>query len=1223
MNAQIQHYYTLQHGYTEKLWLIAYLRHWITSIADFDSMTYEANPTNLVDLCQQVLRNGNFYGYDVKLEHHDMLYHIVEDVFSNSLNLLLNSLNTKIVREHEIMPLVNAREFDTLCMQWVARKSGRNLKEKLSLDNKVLAVKRRQNYDTLENRLLKALLKELQYLFDEKQNTFAIGEEDNGELEFLERIETWLLSDEAYQIGNWQNLPPNNTLLQHKYYKKVWYAWQFLQRIDDILGNDTNNYVKNTFLTLHYQLIARLMQYDEIRIPQSPININYENFSIVSLISGTCVKGYLIDDNQNQGHFTLSVYESHYQVVMFDNQNKILFDIICRFNPENDNNSFILEFSIRGGDWKTAEFPDINKLINEIMSAFKYWLSDIAENNTDIATNQAFINLSNTNISVFNGKEYDHLPKRMLAQIWNVEEEHTIYVGHANALYVSDNIQTYSLKRALESNKHIQNAIIPTLISNLSNTINCKKIICITPDKFNDFSSQVLKQSLNSHFSNANVLPQSIATAFALIEKNIPIQADSSFVAISIDNHYITFTLLKASEDKLLAEYGYPYIVWERYPAETQNFANNFENYLLKSVEPEFANLIATNFSPSETQNANLSLITATNYQHLEELVIDKHEIRIEQTAFDKICEVLENFVNQYKDVKFLVNSETHHIIPKKYSDRLVIVDNLERGANFLLQQQEKLGEQGSRLWRDHLPYMGIRVRTKTGYDKFDLVKDISVTPKRGQRIEIPVLNEFTLPKNQESYKFPLYLGNKDKAITHQATLNSSLFPFSQDTHCQVKLYYTYGAEEPYELYFIPNNRNEKIKAQWKEFDGSQINYPVPVYPEPLTIVDLQHFESKSGDTNNLLDKANDIYEEIFNSLSRKIRTNGTIHDLPHHNKFLFITTSDGEEIKVYKDNFIDATVFATLKIGDIVYFELLRTARNSIRARAVSINQAYPIEYYLKNFYEYNYKRLNWNKFVLLNILNNAQKFDSPITLNLKEKSEKAVDTINELFKQLGNYDYKNIKNYLYFILYCTYVHIHPDFLKSILEDLDKNKFDINLAYLLADLSEDWQQQIFNRLLELVKTRTKPELLELFGITFWRHNELIYQLPDNKVVELVQTVIKAIEFELNTVNRPKFYSLARYWQLVLALLRLRDRSSIKYIFNPTHELMEKLIYLLSETEALIQKPENSNRQFRTYIEFTLDKPQDETSSDFFYALRLYLTGNDGANAIRIKVNQE
>lgn len=1230
MNHQIQRYHTLQQAHTEKLWLIDYLRHWLTSITEFDSMTYEANSINLVDLCQQSLAVGGYHAYDHALPQHDLLYHVVKHIFGNNLNLLLNLLNTKIVREHEIMPLVNAREFDTLCMQWVARKSGRNLKEKLSLDNKVLGVKRRQNYDTLENRLLKALLTELQYLFDQKQSAFALSEEDNGELEFLEKIETWLLSDEAYQIGRWQNLPPNNTLLQHKYYKKVWYSWQFLQRIDDILEQDEKNYVKNTFTTLHFQFIARLTQFDEIRIPQSPIAINYEYFTIISAIDSHCVKGYLVNDSQNQGYFTLTIYETYYQVAMFDNTNNIQFDIICHFNPKQDESLFIFEFAIKGGDWKTVEFQTINDLIIQIMGAFKHWLSAIPERVLAITSQQAIINLSHTQISVFDGKKYHHLSKKLLAQIWdNHGEKDTIYVGHANALYVSENVQTYALTHALESNKTIQNDIIPTLIKSLADTIDCKKITCIHSDKFDDFSLQVLKQSLNSAFPSANLLPQSIATAFALLEQNPTIQANASFVAIAVDNHAITFTLLKSNEDKELTDTGYRHVIWERYPAETLSFTNNFEEYLTKSIEPKYVHIIANNFSPTEIKATQLSLITAEDCQHLEELTIDEHEIRIEQTAFDKIYQTLEQFVKTDSQIKFLVTPETQHVLPKKYKNRLVVVEHLERGANFLLQHQEKLGELGNKLWRDHLPYMGIRVRTATGYGKFDLVKDVAITPKRGQRIEIPVVNEFTLPKNQTSYQFPLYLGNKDKANAFQATLISPLFPLSQDTDCQVRLYYTYGAEQPYELYFIPTGRNEKIKAKWEVFDDSNVVYPVPDYPTPLTIQELETFESKWGTTTNLLLESMKVFDVIINmgnAFNSIPRMKGTIKKIAQAKGFMFLTMSNGQEIFLHIKDFIENIDILALNEGDEISFELTQDKNGRAKAIHASINLKYPSEFYKNKLNERYFRRIKRNQFAIYTISNDARLLNSLELFELQEKYKQAVDAIHT-YRALKNFKQYNELNLVFQrVLQCNYHYITPQFLTDIKSTLMTNKYEVEIAYLLGDISQDWQQDIFKYLIDsLQKNKIQPKIYQVFGIAFWRYSELINNLSNAQVYLILEGLVEVIEdfIKKSRVKNSNFYAISKYWQLVLALLRLRNRTSIKHILSPTNELIEKLTYLLSETESLVQLQESNNKKFRTYIEFALEKPQDEPSSDFFYALRLYLAGDDGANAIRIKVNQE
>lgn len=153
--------------------------------------------------------------------------------------------------------------------------------------------------------------------------------------------------------------------------------------------------------------------------------------------------------------------------------------------------------------------------------------------------------------------------------------------------------------------------------------------------------------------------------------------------------------------------------------------------------------------------------------------------------------------------------------------------------GEFSITTSRKIGQVGNKLWRDHLPYMGIRVRTATGYGKFDLVKDVAITPKRGQRIEIPVVNEFTLPKNQTSYQFPLYLGNKDKANAFQATLISPLFPLSQDTDCQVRLYYTYGAEQPYELYFIQRVEMKKLRQNGRFSMIVMLFTLFPIIPRP------------------------------------------------------------------------------------------------------------------------------------------------------------------------------------------------------------------------------------------------------------------------------------------------------------------------------------------------------------------------------------------------------
>lgn len=1228
MDGLVQLYSNMNHSDSDNkvLWSQVYLRHWLTSVLEFDPRTFEPTTATLSEFCQ----NSRKVLDDIRLENHDFLYHIAVNILSGSLNLLLSNLNTKIVREHEVMPLVNAREFDRVCMRWVARKSGRNLKEKLALDNKVLAVKRHQNYDTTENRLLKRVLGELQYLFDEKQAIFNLSDKEYEEQELVELIESWLVSEESCQIGSWQNLPPNNTLLQHKYYRKIWYVYQFLQKIDDIIESDKYNYHKNIFLVLHFQLISKLLQYREVRIAQVPIQADFEKFIInTGLHYHNYVKSYLIKNNKPIGYFELKILDKFYQVKLFNERNENLFDIQCLLN-EDAESLFKLKFSIRGGKYNFHLIRNIDELIFQIMSGFNHILDKEQPKISSVKLKNPIIDFSDTQIGIHSDNAY-HKFGNLIAQIWeNVDENYTtdtIYVGNSNALYVNNNVKTYSLYNSLESSKEVQSKIIPVIAQNLSKYITFDKMTCIITDKFGDFDLQVLKQSLNIYFGNVYLLPKSIAGVFSLLANKKSIEDNVNYLFVDMDNNSIIFTRLSAtSPDEDLLESGYGNLVWERYPTDVIEIGNPLRDYLCNTskINEDFCDIISTNFNLKDINSLNLSLLNDLECQHFEMLNIDKNQIRIERKYFDNAVGYIHDFIQNNSNAKIIINSELIYIIPKKYKDITITIDDFNVGVEFLLQKQEKFSEHSDKLWRDHLPYMGIRIKGESGYEKFDLVKNITVSPKRGQKVSIPVNDIFILPKDQKQYNFPLYLGDKSQANMYQATLKSIIFPLKYDTECQVKLYYTYGAEDPYELYFI-TDKKEKIKAEWKVFDDSNVEYPIPEYPKPLTLEELKSFETKTGEIINLIDKVQAIFSQFLQYLSHKNRESGIINSIPKGKDYLFISTKNGESVQLHKNNLIDNINFNDLELGNKLYFELFKNKQGKLSAVGASFSEGYPYEFYIENFLRNNQKKFNWNRFIIYTLFNNAQEFNKSDVGNLYDDFHNVIGLIEKI-KENCILKNQNIKEYFDSILYCNYIDIDEGFLKEILSDLTAKKVKVNknLAYLLGGLNKDWQYQIYECLTNLLQSKKKSEVYQVFGIAFWRHSELIYKLSDEQVkmiwfgvADLIEELIK------NSKNSKKynfFYELSKYWQLVLALLRLRNRKACKQLFNPSSQVIEKLVYLLSETEKLVLV---SKEVFRTYINFSLEKPKDEKSSDFFYALRLYLTGDDGANAIRIKVSDE
>lgn len=88
--------------------------------------------------------------------------------------------------------------------------------------------------------------------------------------------------------------------------------------------------------------------------------------------------------------------------------------------------------------------------------------------------------------------------------------------------------------------------------------------------------------------------------------------------------------------------------------------------------------------------------------------------------------------------------------------------------------------------------------------------------------------------------------------------------------------------------------------------------------------------------------------------------------------------------------------------------------------------------------------------------------------------------------------------------------------------------------------------------------------------------------------------------------------------ELLLALLRTRESSDVamKKLLSPDSEYGKKFTILVDKiTKVFVER----NFSVRSRVELRLAKPPDFARvSDLLYALRLYLTGDDGASAIRI-----
>lgn len=257
----------------EEAKLLLFIQNWIIRILDYleeDSLDYSLNKLldkNTVE---------NIESFRLK----DSLSNIVDDSVL-AFRYLSENMREKIIRENVKMPVYKVREINSYGLNWLSRQSGKTIRQKISsAGNSVMAVKRRMSLDTAENRLFISFAKEIYETLNTKLgylgklDTIQTDEEEA----MRDELAGFLRGESIEEVKRWENLPPNNTLLSDRNYKKIWYAWNKLNRIDNRINNDSV-YLENRLVTIFFiELLISLR--DFLLIPQEPIEIDYDDFKV-------------------------------------------------------------------------------------------------------------------------------------------------------------------------------------------------------------------------------------------------------------------------------------------------------------------------------------------------------------------------------------------------------------------------------------------------------------------------------------------------------------------------------------------------------------------------------------------------------------------------------------------------------------------------------------------------------------------------------------------------------------------------------------------------------------------------------------------------------------------------------------------------------------------------------------------------------------------------------
>ena len=214
-------------------------------------------------------------------------------------------------------------------------------------------------------------------------------------------------------------------------------------------------------------------------------------------------------------------------------------------------------------------------------------------------------------------------------------------------------------------------------------------------------------------------------------------------------------------------------------------------------------------------------------------------------------------------------------------------------------------------------------------------------------------------------------------------------------------------------------------------------------------------------------------------------------------------------------------------------------------------------------------------------------------------------------------------IKGEIHFLLSCMHKDAPDECIQWIKEQVESGKIRDHQAigFALGDVTETWQRNIFDQLVGSLNDDT----LYVFAYAIWqdRHFVELFSLSQyHSILDHLMNMlanIKPCTSSKKGILRNWARATAEPLELLLGLLRTRSSSNvdIKMLLQPHQKITKSLAEQVERVADIVAKS-HATLFSRVQLGNLPPKPDGDRTPDLLYALRLYLTGDDGANAIQI-----
>ncbi len=721
--------------------------------------------------------------------------------------------------------------------------------------------------------------------------------------------------------------------------------------------------------------------------------------------------------------------------------------------------------------------------------------------------------------------------------------------------------------------------------SKLRDTFKHDKCIWLIPDFLNDFEIEIIRRNINARFPNAEPLPRSVAAVFARIGYSAIKRDGFSVIVIDTIGGKTCVTKLIARMDpelkkRLPETFGF---YWERCPSVITSRKDE-EKPNQKEWHKEIVTVDENVHWHDKSQTGNTKNI---DLQHL------KHNPKI-----------------------------------GPFDETINLTESPATGGIRLHDLQKRVGD--IPLWRDKIPELSIKVMIDGRYRRFYLVKrGTTVEPVRGLSIPLPVSEHFALPASRSFYQFPLFQGENAEEVGFSARLDSPVFPLQRDTVCELTLTFAYGADEPYRLKFTPLDKSfPPVYATWRRTEEViMTNAPAPAYPTPMTWDELRSWRDPQGNEVDLLGWLLDSLDRLCDLIPN--RCTATVSDRWREKTddrgdlywFTFVKTEDGDKLYCNTKHFTEIFQGAPNEYfprGTTLYCHTTKKS-GALSIAQISLNEEADFSIRTQKRIQSFKERSLQNRMSL--IWSDARSLtDSECPDFFKTAFEERISSLLEKLPP------QILAEKMRSLLACLHKDTKPYCIKWISKQVNSTKIHApkSVGFALSDVAEDWQKDAFSKLLSMEDNSA----LSAFAYAIWREQHFVekFSLDD------LQMILKKLSRRLGNINSVQTKSIAEKsgesaeWlrattetlELLLGLLRTRASKDpeIKMLLQPHQPITKELA---KQVERVTEILADSKLSLFSRVKLEqLSKPDGDRTPDLLYALRLYLTGDDGANAIRV-----